>query len=106
MGTDKGVAVYCDTVSNMVTSVPQTTEESSLRVFPNPASTWLIIQSENTFPAQTSFQLFDLSGRMVLQEELKDKSSRIELSDVSKGMYLYSVVSDREKVGAGKLVVE
>jgi hypothetical protein len=80
--------------------------KKNLVLSPNPATAALTIQREYAFPPQTSFQLFDLSGRMVLQQELRGKSNRIELNEVSRGMYVYSVITEREKVGAGKLVVE
>jgi hypothetical protein len=80
--------------------------KSAFRISPNPASTTLTMQSENTFPPQTTFQLFDLSGRMVLQQEIRDKTNRIDISGVGKGMYLYSVVIEKERVGAGKVIIE
>jgi hypothetical protein len=80
--------------------------QSDIRILPNPATTSLTIQSENPFPPQTTFQLFDLSGRMVLQQELSAKTTRVELVDVSSGMYLYNVVEGKGKVKSGKLVIE
>jgi hypothetical protein len=79
---------------------------SAIRILPNPATSSLIIQSENIFPPQTTFQLFELSGRMVLQQELSAKATRVELVDVSSGMYLYNVVEGKEKVNSGKLIIE
>jgi hypothetical protein len=43
---------------------------------------------------------------MVLQKPLADKANRVELEGLSKGMYLYTVVSKGEKAGSGKLIIE
>jgi hypothetical protein len=80
--------------------------QSAIRITPNPASTIFTLQSENTFPPQTSFQLFALSGRMVLQQEIKEKTNRIDISGLSKGMYLYSVLKEKERMGEGKVIIE
>ena len=75
-------------------------------LIPNPASSFLTIQSENNFPEQTAFQLFDLTGRMVLQKQLTEKNTQLDVSGMSKGMYLYNISSSNQKLGSGKLVVE
>jgi hypothetical protein len=91
---------------NIISDVKDVVDHNTIHAFPNPAISSLTIQSENTFPPQTTFQLFDLRGRMVLQQELSAKTTRVELVDVSSGMYLYNVVEGKEKVGSGKVVVE
>ena len=76
-------------------------------VLPNPvAENFITIQSGTNFPTSTTFQLFDITGRMVLQKPLSDKVSRIELSEISKGMYLYNITSLQKKIGSGKLAVQ
>jgi hypothetical protein len=76
-----------------------------VRLFPNPASSYLTIESES-LPLQTSFQLFDITGRMILQQELRERTERIDVRAVSNGMYLYNVVSKRDKIGSGKVIIE
>lgn len=80
--------------------------ENKIQISPNPATASIKIQSESNFPSNTSFQLFDLTGRMVLQKEISDKTSRMDLNEVSKGMYLYHVSSGGRRIASGKLVVE
>jgi hypothetical protein len=43
---------------------------------------------------------------MVLQQEIRDKTNSIDISELSKGMYLYSVMREKERVGEGKVVIE
>jgi hypothetical protein len=90
---------------NIISDVKDMVGHNTIKISPNPASTTLTIQLENTFPP-TSFQLFDLSGRMVLQQELRSSTSvQIDISAVSKGMYLYHLASEESNT-SGKLVVE
>ncbi len=78
-----------------------------VRVFPNPVSDQVItIQSETSFPVQTTFHLFDVTGRMVLEKHLYDKVPRIELDGINKGLYLYSINSAGQKISSGKLAVQ
>ena len=76
------------------------------KMFPNPTTSFLTIQSENNFPEQTAFQLFDITGRMVLQKQLTQKNTQLDVSGMSKGMYLYNIFSSKQKLGSGKLVIQ
>lgn len=73
---------------------------------PNPATKQITIQSESDFPPATTFQLFNLTGQMVLQKTLTDKTNQIPLYHLSKGMYLYRLVSPGHQPVSGKLAIE
>ncbi len=81
-------------------------QEQIVQISPNPTTSFITIQSENSFPEQTSFQLFDVTGRMILQKQITDKSTRIDLNEVSKGMYLYHLSASGQKISSGKIVEE
>jgi len=80
--------------------------QSAIRIAPNPATTSITLQMQQTPATPTAFQLFDITGRMVLQKPLTEITNRIELNGVSKGMYLYNVFTEGEKAGTGKLIIE
>jgi hypothetical protein len=73
---------------------------------PNPATSRVTIQINDTRFASSVFHLFDVAGRMILQQPLTAAANHIELNGVSKGMYLYNVFTEGEKAGAGKLIIE
>ena len=75
-------------------------------ISPNPATTYLNITLQQTPSSQTTFQLFDITGRMVLQKPLTETSNQLSVEGLSKGLYLYNVVSEKQKEGSGKLVIE
>lgn len=81
-------------------------DNPQLAISPNPVSTSLTIMLQQTPTSQTAFQLFDITGRMVLQKPLTETSNQLSVEGLSKGLYLYNVVSEKQKEGSGKLVIE
>jgi len=75
-------------------------------ISPNPATGFITIQSESNLPPQTTFQLYDITGRMVLQKQLSGEKTTLPLNEISKGLYVYTVTSLEKKMGSGKLVVQ
>lgn len=52
----------------------------------------------------TSFSLYDLNGRLLLQKTLTGTSSIISAAGISSGMYLYTITGTGGKIYSGKLV--
>lgn len=50
--------------------------------------------------------IYDLTGRLLLQKQLTEQTTRIDLSALSKGVYVYEVVSNNQKLKSGKLPVQ
>ncbi|MES2620548.1 MAG: T9SS type A sorting domain-containing protein [Bacteroidota bacterium] len=107
---DSNPRILTNTALNTIetnTAVTQiSNSKSAIRISPNPATTSITLQLQQTPSSSTTFQLFDIIGRMILQKPLTETTNRVELSGVSEGMYLYNVVSDKERLGAGKLLVD
>jgi hypothetical protein len=72
-------------------------------VFPNPASESVSLDF-GTATGTFSFELFSLSGQSVLLVKNQDNASRIDISSLSKGLYIYKVTT-LEGATTGKLVV-
>jgi hypothetical protein len=52
------------------------------------------------------FIIYDLTGRLLLQKELTEQTTRIDLSSLAKGVYVYQVVSNNQKLKSGKLSLQ
>ncbi len=90
---------------NRVTSIPEIAE-NDFKIYPNPVTqNHITIESENLHDNAT-FQLFDLTGRVILQQKLSEKTTHLMLNGVSKGMYQYTVTSKQRIVGLSKLIVQ
>ena len=70
----------------------------AIQLYPNPASGYLNIdiELENLSSGEMEFRIFDVSGKLALQQSLsfEGKSSKIDVSKLSAGPYVLSVVAD------------
>ena len=70
-------------------------EELAIRVFPNPASSFLYVeQNENR---SIHLSLYDLKGRLLLQSEANGETFQLDISTLAKGLYAIEIRSARGK---------
>lgn len=91
-----------DTMNVIVGSVDPI-QKHSIRIYPNPANTFLYVEMENNTNAE--FCLMDLAGKCVLREKLSGERTRIDLSSLSSGSYLVSIAS-KGSTSYHKLIIE
>ena len=70
-------------------------------IYPNPATNSITINAGNAL----TFSLYDLTGRIVLDTNLSDGISNLNVSSLSKGLYLVKI-QQREEVFCQKLVIQ
>lgn len=109
-GAGTGLAHYCrGGLSNcsLPLSVKETTSiQPQLHVYPNPTSSVLHIELPfSTDILKAQLHLFDITGKEVLTKEISSRSSQIDVSSYSKGIYFYRLENDIEYY-SGKLVVQ
>jgi len=71
--------------------VESLTIESSLTIYPNPAFTTITIET----PAKGSLSIHNTSGLKLLQQELTEQSTTIDVSGLKSGVYLVKVVGEK-----------
>ena len=77
--------------------------EITFSLYPNPANDQVIIQTTET---NLLFELYDLSGKVILRQQLGSSENLIDLSKISNGVYTYRVVSSKSTTPeTGKLVI-
>jgi hypothetical protein len=86
---------------NLITSVEVLPSETSLQVFPNPTSDFILFEST----AGSFLIIYDLNGRIVLNEQLIDGLNRVSLNHLSAGMYT-AVVQDKNAIVKTILMVK
>ncbi len=70
--------------------------EETIRIYPNPASTYL--QIDNTNPCIERVRIFDIKGRIVFSEHYdKEKNIRFALEGLPSGLYSVEVGGDKQK---------
>lgn len=99
LGREVGSA--CDTVYTAI-SPPQ--EGAGVQVYPNPAQESVTIELSQKEEAE--FVLFDITGRVVLTQKLRQPKETFSLANVAKGMYFYRIQSEKGILPNGKLIKE
>lgn len=91
--------------AGQVVGLTETLQRTSLRVFPNPASDYIEIQS--IYPQlRSNLIIKDFAGREVMKKEILGTGSvRLSVSMLASGLYIVSLESGRS-TGVCKLVVE
>ncbi|PJR04563.1 T9SS type A sorting domain-containing protein [Avrilella dinanensis] len=76
------------------TASTQAFDESSINIFPNPASDYVSVQQKELDDIQLrAVQILDNSGRWI--KSVKDNFTHISVSDLSKGVYLFVIQTDK-----------
>ena len=89
-------------VTRTALGVKNELSDNLISLFPNPSTG---IFNLNVATANYSFEVTDLTGKVLLQTEVKGKNARIELNSYAKGIYLLKVISEG-KTAVRKLIVE
>ncbi len=87
----------------IATSTKDIENAIAFELFPNPSSSIVYITFDS--PTRAEVRVLNLNGQEVLAQPLEAEKTLLDLSDLPKGLYVVSVVSE-EGVGVKKLVVE
>jgi hypothetical protein len=72
-------------------------------IFPNPATEVLNIELNEFFAG--NIVVYDLSGRMIMEEMISGTQSQINISTLSTGNYIYKLMSENSIFAQGKFIV-
>ena len=89
------------------TGIESIFEKGEISIFPNPATSTVTFQLQNSLISKQNSQLLitDLLGRIVYKKTITILENTIDVSRWSTGMYFYQIISNGKK-GVGKFVVE
>jgi|GEM_PF-6222418 uncharacterized repeat protein (TIGR01451 family) len=107
---DVNAPIVTNTTLNTIqdpNSISEHDERPQILVSPNPATDRVkIIVPPGLLLASSYFELYDMSGRLVLREQLMHTSQEVQRENLGSGSYLFKVVSDDASVQVGKLIFE
>lgn len=66
----------------------------SLDVYPNPTTDVLCLDVENENFKSLSYQLYDMSGKIIIQNNIKSTSSRIDVQSIEASTYFLRIVNN------------
>ncbi len=89
-------------------NVSEVTQSISLfKLYPNPANQSVTIQfvAEETYSAM-QMMVYDITGKVVITQTVKDNLETININNLTSGMYLVTMVADGKVIGKQKLIKE
>jgi hypothetical protein len=85
-----------------VTGIAQITSSNELKLYPNPAQTNFIIETNNT--DKQTLQLFDVNGKLVLIQTINGKTN-IDATNLAEGIYNLSLINTNSVVNKRLVIV-
>ncbi|MEO7976543.1 T9SS type A sorting domain-containing protein [Flavobacterium sp.] len=73
-------------------------------VYPNPTSNWLVLEIKNSVIENVNYQLFDLNGRLILNEKINSETTTINLEQFPSAVYLLKVLENNKEVKTFKII--
>ena len=92
-------------VVDVVNGISTPDQAKGIRLFPNPASRSLNLLVPASVETPLLFQLYDLSGRLVLEAQLRTHEAVIDISLLDGGLYFYEINAAGESLMRGKLMI-
>jgi len=104
--TNTIAAMFADIICEIIDNLPiqnlsvDDIHEIQGKIFPNPAQEDITIKFENSSFDDGRFYLRDLNGRTMLNSQLNGEITKVNLADLSAGVYVYELTVDgKSKIG-------
>jgi hypothetical protein len=92
-------------IPDITTSVQPEQDLMNFDVYPNPVNNKLFLTSLGEINAPFQIIISDLIGKTMLKRASVDSMEIIDVSDLSKGVYLLSILTAENKVFVKKIIV-
>ncbi|MFA4864422.1 MAG: T9SS type A sorting domain-containing protein, partial [Bacteroidales bacterium] len=97
-----GLAVYNEN-GVPVSIKEQFTLHSKITIYPNPAFTAITIETPTTPQKNTFMIIIDITGKQLIQRQITEKQTVVDVSGLSQGVYFLRVANERT-VMVGKFI--
>lgn len=78
----------------------------NVKVFPNPANEHIMITLTGNYPEVKNYEIFDNQGRLIHEVKTKEKTIKLEIKPLTKGINFYKITASGKQIGQGKFIVE
>ena len=78
--------------------------QSNISVYPNPVKDFLTVDFNTEKLDNSSYQLFDASGKIIIQGNVKSAKSQISASSLATGMYILRITNAGKVVKTFKII--
>ena len=77
---------------------------SLISVYPNPNSGIINISLTAELSKNTSVEVYDAIGKLVVKQSITNELSTINISNLDNGIYLFKIINNATIIKTGKLV--
>ena len=104
--TDGTITIDTDIQCESLTTVKENIESSGVVIYPNPSSEYITISIPIThYQVKGKFILYNSIGKAIVNRIIDDFYSKIELKNISKGVYFYCL-ENNGSISSGKMVIQ
>ncbi|NQY09261.1 MAG: T9SS type A sorting domain-containing protein [Flavobacteriales bacterium] len=89
---------------SIVTGIEATNINLELSVYPNPTTDRLTLAVKDTELNNLKFQLYDLSGKLIQQDQLREQNTQINMQNLAAATYLLKVTDSNKVVKTFKII--
>ena len=97
------ISFPCGKVNHPVSVTQYIQNESSLHVWPNPATDYIHVVTDSE-DQECTFRLYDLNGRLLQGGRLMDNDTQISVSNYASGTYILQVEDSQHHIQTKKIV--
>lgn len=78
---------------------------SSVQIFPNPMSDYIVVEFSGFSIDNLRMELYDAEGRVVRKANISGQRTEIQRGDLQSGLYIYRLLENNQPLGHGKLII-
>ena len=101
-----GSSTMCDTLYLGVVATQEVDIQVDVHVWPNPFSDYLMVSLYDYYPQNAYIYFYDITGRFLRKERVRNGTNELDVSDFPKGMVFYEVRDGVVLLGRGKVEKE
>jgi hypothetical protein len=76
----------------------------SLAIYPNPTSKFISMDFKNQFEEGYHFKLFDLQGKLLIDQNVHNQNTKIDLRDFASSTYILSLFKNNSRIQSFKIL--
>lgn len=103
--TTGGRATRQATADSIVIETHSLTRSHKVTLYPDASQKVIFFSVKGRQGQVYNLYLFDLDGHLVKQSEIRNRQTTL-LKNISKGIYVFEVFSDDDRIGSGHLTVK
>jgi hypothetical protein len=89
---------------SVTTGIDVKTIQLEMLVYPNPTTDYLTLKIENIEVSTLNFQLYDVQGKIIENNQILDNTTTIKMLQQSKGIYFLKVANNNVVIKTFKII--